>query len=458
MREKMKRTSAFIRLLACTMIMYLGVAMADDKMGFGYNGYNMSNAESNFGINGDKFSLIMRGATSHGSMRGVGVFEGKLSSSDRAKASELRRNVCSLKGGSSLAPGNNAFLYPSVLCDDGRWINAAIDLAALGSGAGNLITPTEELIESFFNSGEKLAKLDVTSDVMAENGKLLITLKFSNAGRSEIAFKSPSTWEGTYNPLAGNSIAYVSAGPQDAGFDMDFGGREMINKADYPDNVVRISPGQFRYAKFAVYPNNRIKAGRYEVGGGATIKEVLAPKELAGRVDFLFQRTTVQFATDYPANQKELGEFEAYRRTQLFGDIHGIGDAVKEAGYYRAFGENGERDDFPQRFATGDKFPTRQMEQQRAKGRIPVGPAVIWRWEAYPDAQITARSLERCPRSGFWLPAIPTTGLSEYATHLFHSTHVAHSVAADNPMPVLGLGDREREAQVVWTWIGTETS
>ncbi|QIE22385.1 hypothetical protein [Caballeronia sp. SBC2] len=431
----------------------------DTAVGFTFNGYNSSNARTSVTVRDGHFSMTMRGQTNGTDMRGFGVFEGEVSGSNHSQIALLKKAACTLKGPFRAHPGNNLFLNLDTQCPDGRVFGGdELDIVSMGEVGEQLIGPVDQLVKSFYSAGNVIEKLDVTADVTPQHGKLLVTLKFANTGHSEITFESPSTWEGTYNPLAENSQAYVSAGPQDAGFDMDLGGREMINKGDYPEDIVRIAPGHFRYAKFSVYPNNRIKAGRYEVGGGSTIKQVLAPKELAGRIDFLFQSKTVEFAGDYPANQKELGEFEVYRRAKLFDQIHGIGDTVAESGYYRAFGEKGERDDFPQRLLKGDKYPARQVENQTRNGRTTLGPAVLWRWEAYPDAQMTARSEERCPRSGLWLATIPSYGLSEYMTHLLHTTQYAHSVEADDRIPSLGLGDREREAQVVWTWLGPKNA
>jgi hypothetical protein len=98
------------------------------------------------------------------------------------------------------------------------------------------------------------------------------------------------------------------------------------------------------------------------------------------------------------------------------------------------------------------------MEQQTLNGRTTLGPATIWRWEAYPDAQMTAFSEQRCPRSGLWLATIPSFGLSEYMTHVLHTTQARIPVEVDQRMPSLGLGNAEREAQVVWTWLGPITA
>jgi len=460
----MKIRQLIIRMLLFMALAHVGAAMAGDKaMGFSFNGYNMSNAETNFGVRDDKFSLVMRGKTGGGNMRGFGIFEGKVDANNQAKLNGLRNSVCSLKRVPQIKPGNNAFLSSSVTCDDGREVAATLDLAGLGAEAGQFITPSEEIVKSFFDNGEKVAKLDASFDVKPKNGKLLVTLKFANSGRVEIAFKSPATWEGHYNPIAANSYVAVSGdqasyessqNPNETLFIPWFGGDAMINRADYPDDVVRVGPGQARYAKFLVYPDDRFKSGRYTVGGNLAIRDVLAPSGLKGRVEFSAERSIVEIPADYPANQKELGEFEVYRRAQLFDQIHGLGDTVAESGYYRAFGEQGERDDFPQRLLKGDKYPARQVENQIPNGRTTLGPATIWRWEAYPDAQMTVHSEEHCPRSGLWVATVPSYGLSEYMTHLLRTTQYAHSVEADERMPTLGLGDREREAQVVWTWIG----
>ena len=464
----MRNIRLIILMILCMASTNIGVAMAsNDAMGFTYNGFNISNAETSFGIRDGTYFLLMRGAPNRDDMPGAGFFEVNPNPSVKAELARLRSNVCALKKIPSITPGNNAFLSPSVTCDDGREVVSSLDLAALGKDAEQFIGPPLEIIKSFFETGEKIAKLDALVDVKPQDGKLLVTVTFVNSGKLDIAFKSPSTWEGHYNPIAANS--YVDVSGKQASYNHSknpneqlsipwFGGNAMINRSDYPDDVVRIPSGQSRYASFLVYPDDRIKSGRYSVGAILAIRDVMAPSLLAGKLEFGSGFSTVEFSTDYPANQKDLGEFKAYRRTRLFRDIHGIGDAVQESGYYRAFGEKGERDDFPQRLLKGDKYPTRQMETQTRNGRTALGPAVLWRWEAYPDAQMTACSRERCPRSGMWLATVPSHGLSDYAASLFRSTQYAHKVEAGDPMPILGIGNWEQESQVVWTWLRPKTA
>jgi hypothetical protein len=332
-----------------------------------------------------------------------------------------------------------------------------IDIVGLGKDSVDISTPPGELVRSFFNTGEKIVKLDVTADVVPKDGKLLVTLKFINSGKTEIAFKSPATWEGTYNPLAGNSYASVGAGPEDGGFYTGFfGAEQMVNRRDYPDDVVRIQSGQFAIATFLVYPDDKIKKGIYKVGGSALIKTVLAPKQLAGRIEFIFQDSKVAFATDYPVNQKELGEFEAYRRAKLFRRIHGIADEVEETGYYRAFGEKEERDDFPQLLKKGDKFPSRDIQQLNCGSPWRNGAtAKMWRWEAYPEAQMTTNHRAECPRSGMWVPTIPSNRDAFLDAQLAGLLAVRW-VDAGALMPPLWLENADAERSVVWEWLGDQ--
>lgn len=189
----------------------------DDAMGFNYNGFNMSNADTSFGLRDGKYFLIMRGAPDIDDMPGAGLFNVDPDAATKAKLASLRRNVCALKQIPSLTPGNNAFLSPSVTCDDGREIVTSLDLVALGKEAEQFIGPPQEIIKSFFDAGEKVAKLDAFIDVKPQDGKLLVTVKFVNSGHLDIAFKSPATWEGRYNPIAANS--YVAVSGKQASYD-----------------------------------------------------------------------------------------------------------------------------------------------------------------------------------------------------------------------------------------------
>ncbi|MPW17180.1 hypothetical protein GCT13_09610 [Paraburkholderia sp. CNPSo 3157] len=457
---------AFSSLFCFMLFSQTGTGMAKsdkDTMGFGLNGYNMSNAESSIGLEDGKFLLVMKGQVKRGSgqpapMHGIGVFEGAISDRDRAKMYAMRNTVCSIKQLPRNTPGNTFIFVPSVTCDDGREIAIAIDsFSSLPEGTGaKLVTPTEELVKSFYETGDKVAKLDASTSMVPKDGKLLVTLKFINSGHTEIAFKSPATWEGYYDPMSKASYAEVGgvkSTNEGEFFSLMLGREQMINRSDYHDDIIRIPPGQVRYASFLAYPDGRFKKGRYSAGGGAVIREILAPEKLRGVVEFTFQDTVADFVYDYPANQKEMNAFEAYRRKRLFDDIHGVGDGVEEAGYYRAYGEDNKRDDFPVLLRKGEKFPGRTMEHQVGGSRKSIGPATIWRWEAYPDSKVSAVTGEPCPRSGYWIPGMPS-GLSANGLYMFSLAADKRRIAENEVMPRLGLGN---DSYLTWTWLGDVT-
>jgi len=428
--------------------------MANDDMSFSYNGY--SNAITDFSIKNGHFSMVMRGKKSGPRaafrMTGVGIFEGIPTSEDQRNLEELRHVICTMQMPSTMSSGN-PFFGATVECRDGKQVSAYIDLVhANPVENGKILQLTHLLTESFYKNGRKTAKLDVEAAIAPKDGKLLITLKFINSGMIGVAFKSPATWEGTYNPINGNSWAEVGGGTNESGFSIPLLGHDQFsNAADYPGDVISIPPGQYRLVKFLSYPEDKIKNGTYDSGGASFIKEFLDPPKLRGIVEFEFSDTKVEFQQDYPSSQKEQSEFESYRRQQISHLSYPVGTPVPEAGYYRAYGENGERDSLPKRFAAGDIFPTRTIEKLIRGGRQDLGHAAAWQWEAFADAQITGHSLGRCPRAGLWLPSVPVGVTNE---SYFRSVVSPIRLEEGATIPRLGLANPAHEAWVVWTWIG----
>jgi hypothetical protein len=100
---------------------------------------------------------------------------------------------------------------------------------------------------------QKTAKLDVKPTIAPKNGGFLVTLAFQNSGKEEIAFSSPSVWEGRYNPIASRPWAVVSGVRDDnikvhnksLEFDAGFiAASALLNHGDFSGEVLRLQPGQ----------------------------------------------------------------------------------------------------------------------------------------------------------------------------------------------------------------------
>lgn len=440
------------------LAMTMSVAMASDLKQpaneistVSFNGLSL--APSTFTIGAGRFTLAMRGQTGAGAMTGIGVFEGTLSERDEASFRELRTAVCSIDPGTLRAPRNDLYLAAILSCPDGSNSDSAFNLIGLGEPGEKINRFVGDLLSSFSRHGEPVAKLDVSATVETRGSKLLVTLMFSNSGREDVTFASPSTWEGIPNPIAGKSYTEVVGAKgtkTDEQFFMQFGGGALVDKSNFTDAVMRVPAGQTRMVRFLTYPDRRFVKGRYAINGGLFIGNVLQPEKLAGRADFTFKQTDVIFAEDFPATTRDLNNFEDHRRQQLFNQIHLIGDVVEESGYYRAYDKSNVRDDFSQILRRGDRFPDRTMEHQQGGSRKSVGPATMWRWEAYPDSKMTALTGECCPRSGYWIPDMPG-GLTTTAFHTFKVAGDKRRIMEGDVMPRLGLGD---DSGIRWTWLG----
>lgn len=430
----------------------------DEVMGFSVTGNTMFNSMDSVGLNGDRFRAVFRGQTMGELpfLPGVGVFEGDISDEDRRTMRNMQYAVCSMKNVPSMRPGNPGLFSASVTCSDGRNVNLLVDIPSLPQDIGNeVLTPTRELITKFYQTGTPVAKLTASAEFAQKDGKLLITFKFKNGGETEIAFSSPATWEGYFNPISKTSNISIGGGPvsdNDHDFSVMLGARQFLNSRDYPKNVVEIPPGQIRYLEFAAYPDNRIQKGKYEIGGTVSIGKMLEPELLKGAVQFRIPNFKIDFSEAYPSNDAQLQQLEAYRRKLLWDRVYPPGDSVDEAGYYRAYGDYGDdapQDDFPQLLHKGEKFPERTMERREGGSHINIGPVKIWRWDAYPDAKVSANTGEPCPRAGLWVPSL-ISGMSAHSMYMYRAIGGVRELAAGQAMPQLGL----ETGAIPWTWIG----
>ncbi|WP_147309954.1 hypothetical protein [Paraburkholderia sp. BL6669N2] len=266
-----------------------GAAMAGkDGMQFAVNGSSTGNVVTSVKVENGHYTMTMRGDTFDAKMAGFGVFEGQVDAETESQFEALRN---------SAPPGGP---YTS-------W------------------TQVNKYLHSFYANGTKLAKLDVTGTIAPRDGRLVLTLEFQNSGKSEVVFRSPATWEGIFNPINGNSWILVTGVRSDnlkkhekeLEFDTSwFGGQALLNRADFPDDVVRIQPGQIRRANFLVWPSNPFKMGRYLLGITVAIREVLAPQALKGSVEFVAPDTYVEFTQDYPTTHEEHAAFATHLREQ----------------------------------------------------------------------------------------------------------------------------------------------
>ncbi|CAB3809288.1 hypothetical protein LMG28688_06954 [Paraburkholderia caffeinitolerans] len=369
----------------------------DELMGFGITGNTMFNSMDSVGLKGNRFLAVFRGQTmgERPFLTGIGVFEGDISDEDRSTMRNMRNVVCAMKDVPNLRPGNPGFFSASVTCQDGREVNLTMDTPSIPQDVGYaVLTPTRELITKFYKTGTPVAKLDVSAEFTQKDGKLIVIFKFKNSGNSEIAFSSPTTWEGVFNPISKSSNISIGGGlvnDDDHDFSLMLGARQFLNASDYPGDVVKIPPGQVRYLKFAGYPNNRISKGRNEIGGTVSIGKILGPELLKGAAEFRIANFKVDFPEDYPANDEQLHQLEAYRRELLRDKGMPPGVPVEETGYYRAYGdydESASRGDDAQLLRKGEKFPERALLRSVGGHSLESGPVKTWRWNAYPDSKL----------------------------------------------------------------------
>ncbi|TDY22477.1 hypothetical protein B0G81_2787 [Paraburkholderia sp. BL6665CI2N2] len=253
---------------------------------FSVNGSASNYTNTDVRIKDNRFTMVMRGNTREGEMPGIGIFEGSI-------------DDLTLEGLSGVA---------STMRVDRGYVDFYHAL---------------KYLKLFYDTGSRIAKLDVKPTISLKNGGFLLDLAFHNSGKSQVAFSSPSEWEGYYNPIAGTSWAIVTGVRDDnlkihdkeREFNTDWlGSSAMLNREEFRGALLRLQPGETRHAKYMVFPSNPFIKGRYLIGVSIAIQEVVEPQALKGNVEFVGQETYVEFPRDYPSTPEELATFATHQR------------------------------------------------------------------------------------------------------------------------------------------------
>ncbi|WP_248322189.1 hypothetical protein [Caballeronia sp. Sq4a] len=274
-----------------TILLYsltTGSMAATDHYFFSTNGYTQGDtALTTLSVHQETYKLIMRGDSADTTMPGAGIFEGMLTSQERQK----------------------------------------IAIAYERAKEYGPLTPTpiiDQFIRSFYAKGDRIVKLDATVNIAPTNGALLVTVEFINTGREELCLRSPATWEGTYNPIAGSSWIAVSAKRSDtSGLRRDqrelrtgfFGGSAMLNASEFPNDLLCIPSMQTRTARFRVFPQASFKKGQYSIGASMVLR-VVSPAELKGVIEMNSVNQMIEFPHDYPSTPNEIEAFSDYLRSK----------------------------------------------------------------------------------------------------------------------------------------------
>ncbi|MFM0135317.1 hypothetical protein [Caballeronia grimmiae] len=239
-------------------------------------------------VHNGTYKLVMRGDAADTRMPGAGIFEGTLSDEQE------RELAVAYEEAKKYQP-----FTPSPIIDG--------------------------FLTAFYKHGDPIVKLDVTINMKPENAALLVAVTFKNTGRQEMCLRSPATWEGRYNPIAGNSWIAVSAKSEKydtrkseeglirTGF---FGGAQMVNADEFPDDRMCIPSMQAKVAKFRVFPQSKIKKGKYLIGASIAVREVLSPAEFAGALEMNSVNQVIELGRDYPSTPEEINAYSTYLQSK----------------------------------------------------------------------------------------------------------------------------------------------
>ncbi|MEX3939003.1 hypothetical protein AB4Y44_05505 [Paraburkholderia sp. BR10937] len=319
--------------------------------------------------------------------------------------------------------------------EDGKVVNRSGSIRTIPERFNREIFDTPfRLSERAWVEGRKLIKLDF-STCKVEHGKdgYIVSVCFVNSGNGWIKFKTPDQWGGTSidGRLGSGAIAKFNKNgmrdeaKQSWGFAL--GGQKLINRDEFQDGVVLLSPGDSKVLTFQTKPDYRASKGEFEFSGIAFMRIAFEGDGwgLSSQVDFRAVKTRITFDRDYPATPQEREQWEAKHREDMSWQPVKPGETFAEDGLYRAVQKSGGMPIHSLQlrpFKSGDVAPTESVKMftESASG-AELNKPVQWLWAGSAPTPVkpwspdliagTEHSCDpgaACPRSGRWLARTAT--------------------------------------------------
>lgn len=402
---------------------------------------------------------------------GVGVFELSLRNSEILEMKRASNLLCGEEVTEGGFQGASAQPGYSVAClKDGKIIKKSGAQSMIsGEGRDEFYKIINEFEGRARQYGVKLAKLDFSTDeVKYESGHFIVSVRFINSGNSLIKFKTPDRWSGTdagERLGVGSRVKIEGDGRRETledGWSFALGGKPMLNRDDFPDGVVTLSPGKSAIFRFRTDQKYRVSKGEYEFTGVAFMDaECGHPSSaLSGKLYFNPIKTRITIDRDYPSTPREREEWEAGHRAAMSAWPVTPGAAFPEDGLYRAVrAGSGARSLQVQPFKAGDVATTDNVRllSESASGNYLDG-RMQWIWEASPPlrsprdpfkyaegTEHVCKAGAMCPRSGRWVARSMT-----HDWQYNHDLTQIVTVQQGQSMPVI-RGDPEYGE---WEWVG----
>jgi hypothetical protein len=450
------------------------------------------------GANGGKFTLLWNGGHDWGSREisfdgnrrfhyaigdtlrsdtqtGVGAFQLELQNADLEDAKSAADILCEKNIQKDDFKTTDSPAIFSVTCfEGGIAVTKKGVLQAIPENLrSRLYAITSNLSDKAYVNGKKLTKLDFyPCKVEYRDGKFIVSVRFENSGNRWIKFSTPDQWEGTtwggrlgigaINKIGGNGVRESVKGSW--GFAL--GGKKLLNKDEFPDGVVMLSPGESKVLKFETIPDNKASKGEYEFSGVAfmNIECEGGGAALSGLVVLGPIKTRITIDRDYPSTPEERQQWEAtHRATMSFQPVK-PGETFAEDGLYRAAGMSfsaNQRSLQLKVFKSGDVATTEKVTMATGDGYSLNGP-VQWLWEATAPKPVKEWSFDKipdtvqfckpgadCPRSGRWVARI-AGGTDWLRPEYHHDLTSLVPLRRGQPMPSIKGADDRAE----WEWVG----
>ncbi|WP_157766742.1 hypothetical protein, partial [Caballeronia sordidicola] len=292
-------------LVLCEVIVVPNIATAKTKVmteaGFGISRLG----GHDYGTNG--IGVWMTGKVRVGlsdtidqDFNGVGLIESWLSPEDLKQANDIQARLCKAAQG---GPKNEvervepATIYSVDCALDGRiktYQGKTYELPA------ELCTLVDQFYiktrNTYMRDGRALVKLDAkVTSALRQTENFLVSVTFVNSGEYAIKMFTPDRWSTDFGDRLDVGGSRVDGTDE---WDVRLAGQPLVNKAEFPDEIVTIDPQQSVTFKFMAIPTRKAPRGTYQLHAvvvtGITGEGVVATM---GKVDFRSDRSKPTRAT-----------------------------------------------------------------------------------------------------------------------------------------------------------------
>jgi len=382
---------------------------------------------------------------------GVGVIESRLSPDDLKQAKDIQVQLCvASEGGpkNEVEPVEPATVYSVDCVRDGQVKTSQGKTYELPAELCTLVDHFYlRTRNAYMHNGRAIVKLDAkVTSVVPQKENYLISVAFINSGQYPIKMFTPDRWSANFGDQLDVGGSRVEGKD---GWNTSLAGLPLVNKSEFPEEIVTIPAGDSVTFKFLTVPEGKVPRGTYQlyalVNTGITGDGVVATM---GKVNFRSDTSKpprVTFDRDYPSTPQEWKDYEARQRAKMSSFPVKPSEAFPEAGHYRLVSNSGQTSRFVFTFRK-DAIAPQWDNVQDEHGKELYG-MLRWQWEADDALHTFCKVGDPCPREGRWISA--TSDAVGNKTNAVNPRDLRRFVAGEL-MPDF----QDRGRYYTWYWLG----